>query len=207
MHRIVDTFNPGYRHANPDYHLTQLTEKWASSSVTERHKARDVASAVMDTLHWLQDSQHRLRMLDLSGTGIQSLPPAFVLQHLSGLEILDLSENALSGGKLVNLAGLTHLEQLHLRDNPLREIPLEAINAGDTLEILTLDRCEISEFPLPLLDLHRLDTLSLQGNPLTALPENIGYCLQNLSDLDIRDTGISELPASLDYLNGLVIRR
>lgn len=112
-----------------------------------------------------------LHTLILSGNGLTALPEA--LAACVELKHLDVAHNALT--ELPPLLGrLAKLEVLSVADNRLTTLaPL----AGST-SLLTLlaDRNQLTEVgPLSFAELARLDTLSLSGNKLTALPEEVRW--------------------------------
>ncbi|MRT05926.1 leucine-rich repeat domain-containing protein [Ewingella americana] len=205
MTRILDVMSPAFRRANPDHHSADLVRKWSQAAVTQRADATLVEECVLSAITHLQRSENQLHRLDLSDTGLTLLPPAAILRQLEGITILDLSNNHLPGRELSKLSALTSLKQLYLSDNPLLELPMDALNRNSRLAFLEINRCGLDCFPLALLELNYLDTLHLQGNSLSVLPDNIGYCLLHIAELDLRDTGIGKLPASLDYLNQLKV--
>lgn len=204
MVRITDAVNPAFQ-AGPGFHQMELLRRWSLAATDNRQEAAAVKAAILTALDRLHRPGESLRMLDLSSSGLRSLPPTAVLQQLAGISILDLRDNALPGEELRKLSVLTSLTQLYLSDNPLNTIPVEALSHQRHLMILEAHRCGLETFTPELLALSRLDTLGLQGNPLTQLPENLGYCLHDLAELDIRETGITELPSSLQYLYELKV--
>ncbi|QLK63786.1 hypothetical protein GE278_23575 (plasmid) [Enterobacteriaceae bacterium Kacie_13] len=205
MSRILDVMNPAFRAANPDYHSADLVRKWSQAAVAQGGDAKLVEDCILSAISHLQRPENQLHRLDLSDTGLTLLPPTAILRQLEGITILDLSNNHLSGNELSKLSALTSLRQLYLSDNPLQELPMDALNRNSRLAILEINRCGLDSFPSALLELNYLDTLHLQGNSLSFLPDNIGYCLLHIAELDLRDTGIGKLPASLDYLNQLKV--
>ncbi|CAE7326197.1 CCR4 [Symbiodinium pilosum] len=64
------------------------------------------------------DALSRLVALDVSGNQLDQLPPLQELRHLKLLCVLDNRLQTLSG-----ISGLTGLEQLGCKGNPLREPP------------------------------------------------------------------------------------
>ncbi len=124
--------------------------------------------AKIDTFDGLAALQ-RLRVLDLSATGLQSLP--------------------------AELPQLATLEHLYLVDNALTNLP-STVAGCKQLTYLNLDRNRLQALPAELATLTSLRWLRLNGNRLTALPEAIGE-LHNLQRLYLRDNRLEALPASL----------
>ena len=128
----------------------------------------------------------RLRVLDLSGNGLNQLPDD--LSFLTSLEKLNLSRNQFSSqstlcnpSKLfVSLATLPHLSKLNLSFNQLTGIHLDDLLMMDKhkglkgvlLSLVKLDmsfnRIERQEHLMQALHFTSLNILKILGNPLVA---------------------------------------
>ena len=140
-----------------------------------------------------------LRRLDAPNAGIESLEG---LQQATGLTILNLGGNELSGPIPSWLGGLTELTWLRLADNRLSgEIPAELANLT-ALTSLNLNGNELSG-PIPswLGGLTGLTWLGLWGNRLSGpIPAELG----NLTALTSLNLGGNELSGPIpSWLGGL----
>ncbi|XP_056673691.1 platelet glycoprotein Ib alpha chain [Monodelphis domestica] len=110
-----------------------------------------------------------LSVLDLSDNALKVLPQ---LGHsLPSLTFLDLSRNALESLSPGALDGLSSLENLYLRDNKLRSLPQNFLQATRKLEKLDLANNYLEHLSADLLaNLSNLNTLFLQNNLLSVLP-------------------------------------
>lgn len=104
------------------------------------------------------------KKLDLRGQGLTSVPRSVF--DRTDIEVLDLSDNALSGALQAEVRFLKNLHTLNLSGNNFTGVPAEV---GQ---------------------LSRLEVLDLSDNPLTGLPHEIGN-LKNLKILDVRGTSYS----------------
>lgn len=159
-----------------------------------------------------------LRMLRLPGLGLTRLPPE-ILDLAPTLEVLDLSDNALTGLP-PDFARLTRLRAVFLSGNPLRrlpavlgdcpalsqigcrgsglvEVPPEAL--PPSLRWLTLTDNAIATLPPELGARPGLRKLLLAGNRLTALPE----ALQEAQGLELLRISANRLEALPDWLAAL----
>ena len=94
----------------------------------------------------------------------------YAFEHISGLEQLYINENSISTVQPRAFYG-TAIKILSLKDNLLEAIP----NAGDissTVKIISLNNNLIEVVKREdLEDLTKLETLRLEGNPLTTMPD------------------------------------
>lgn len=99
--------------------------------------------------------------LDLSGQGLTQV--AGSVFDRTGLEVLDVSGNKLTGALPAEVRKLSNLRSLDLSDNQFTGVPAEV---GQ---------------------LSKLEYLDLSNNPITGLPYELGN-LKNLRTLDLRGT-------------------
>jgi Leucine-rich repeat (LRR) protein len=205
VNRIAGVINPVFRATHVDFHLADMVRRWAKFSTSDPKAASRAYEEVLEAIKHLRSPQHQLNILDLSGMTLSMLPPHFLLQNLDGITILDLRGNCLCGEELDKLNSITSLKQLYLSDNPLQNIPCFTIRNQRRLNILEVEKCQLKDFPEDILYLHELDVLNISGNEFKMLPDDIGYSLKNLAELNITNTNIHKLPDSLRHLNGLVV--
>jgi hypothetical protein len=120
-------------------------------------------------------AQTNLRELDLSGNQLTSLPPA-LFSPLFNLEFLDISENMLSSLPPSIFAKLSNLEHLYLgRDGvgtDFSNIPCRPTSPSNFLTTL----------PAAIfVGLGNLVRLSLLCNPISTVPWNVFYPLEQIS--------------------------
>ncbi|MFA5954761.1 MAG: leucine-rich repeat domain-containing protein [Patescibacteria group bacterium] len=99
--------------------------------------------------------------LDLSNQGLNTLP-AYVL-GMKQLEILDLSNNNLTGALPGEIRSLQNLKELKLSHNAMTGIPAE-VGQLSRLEILDYSYNQITGIPNEIANLKNLKTLNLTGN-------------------------------------------
>ncbi|KAK9270577.1 hypothetical protein L1049_026158 [Liquidambar formosana] len=175
----------------------------------------------------IMEDMERLSKLYLDGTAIKELPSS--IEHLTGLVLLNL-ENCknltslhsnigklkclelltLSGcSKLErfpqNLEDMEHLVKLLLDGTAIKELP-SSISHLKRLVLLNLENCKnLVSLPSSICELRSLETLTLSSCPkLDKLPENWGS-MQNLVDLHLDKTAISQLPSTIVLLKDLQI--
>ena len=175
----------------------------------------------------VNDAQLRLlvdlpiTVLNLSRCNFITLDVGVELQKLQQLQVLDLSNTAVTSETLKSLAGLPHLQELHLSDSKITEIP-DQLAEIQTLHILDLRACRklkqdslavLEKLPLTYLNLGSdhitdldlrsiakiasLDTLLLQGAQVTddklASIAGSHVSFLSLSDTPITDNGLNNL--------------
>ncbi|KAJ0641956.1 putative leucine-rich repeat domain superfamily [Helianthus annuus] len=150
-------------------------------------------------------SLQHLRTLDLSSTGIEELP-----EDLGQLECLE--ELYLTNTEVKHLPSsicmLKHLKTLRLPVRKYLEKLPEDVGQLESLEILHLNfSVNLREIPNSICKLKCLKELDLEGcERLEKLPEELGN-LKCLQYLNVRDTGITQLPQSIYSVKGLNIVR
>ena len=113
----------------------------------------------------------RVRTLDLAGAGLGALATED-MGGLSGLRMLELSGNGLEG--LPALPEATRLEHLLLGGNALEAVPLGALPAPERLRGLTLSDNALADLPADAFAAaHGLRSLRLDGNQLRTLPDGL----------------------------------
>jgi hypothetical protein len=106
--------------------------------------------------------------LDLSGKGLEQVPN-YVFQKTE-LEMLNLSDNNLSGALQAEVRFLSNLKVLDLSRNNFTGVPAE-IGQLSNLEVLNLSNNSLTGLPYELGNLTNLKTLDLRGN--TAAPADV----------------------------------
>ncbi|GAB4317818.1 MAG: hypothetical protein Kow0069_20670 [Promethearchaeota archaeon] len=140
----------------------------------------------------------RLRVLLARGNKLERLPDW--LAGLFGLEILDLSNNALGSDPswpraFLSACRLPKLRVLALAGNKIGALPGASPSPS----------ASPSQPPAPgpaAAPLSRLERLSLAGNFLSALPAWLGSC-RRLRELDLRGNALRALPGEILELEGL----
>lgn len=155
------------------------------------------------------------------------------ISKLSHVTVLNLTKNAFSTGEGLttlppSFVKLRKLKELDLRGNPLNVFP-EVIFEIDSLSILNLADCLLSEIPHQvsklknlkklflenneiemndnILDLPNLKQLALSNNKITDISKLV---LNSIENLDIGDNFIEQIPESLlsggSHLKQLILR-
>ena len=118
--------------------------------------------------HEILELSESLRVLDLSGNRLTSLPPDF--SRLGNLEILFCSENQFEILPEV-LGQCPRLEMVGFKSNRLRTIP--SLSLPDQLRWLILTDNQLEELPASLGERPRLQKLMLAGNRLRSIPSTL----------------------------------
>ena len=163
-----------------------------------------------------------LTRLDLRGNGLTALPEG-VFSGLSNLETLWLNGNSLTALPEEAFRGLSRLVDLDLGSNSLAALPEGVFDGLNALQVLKLHENSLMELPGGLfLELSepeefipiggstqaaRLESLWLQENRLSRLPEDAFQGLGNLQALLLEGNSLDELPegvfGSLSHLQVL----
>lgn len=101
--------------------------------------------------------------LDLSGQSLAKLPQ-YVLD-MTGLEVLDISNNNLTGALPSEIGRLTNLRVLDASGNQMTGVPAE-VGKLRNLRTLDLSNNRLTGLPLELGQLSNLETLDLSGNDI-----------------------------------------
>ena len=154
------------------------------------------------------DELSNIRMLDLSGNRLTSLPDS--ISRLANLQSLDLSDNQLTSLP-DSISRLANLQILDLDHNKLTSLPDSIARLAD-LQILYLDGNKLTSLPDSVAQLTKLRFLYLNYNQLTTLPTSVVH-LDNLTTLRLNenplnpalqsayDTGLSAIRAYLQSLD------
>ena len=143
-----------------------------------------------------------LRVLDLSNNGLTGTVPRSI-GKLTLLETLNLSKNKLTGN-LKDLCGLVRLRDLDVSNNALRDSL-----SGVLCCLTSLERANVSNnriygaVPLCLLELERLSVLDASGNELSdSVPAEL-WAMRSLTVLRLRRNRLTgSLPASWGSTDG-----
>lgn len=116
-----------------------------------------------------------LKDLNISNTNISQISSN--ISKLVNLQSLDLSMLQLINinNDLNNLTSLTNLHSLSLESVGLNEIPLQIFCQFTNLRFLDLTGNRISDIPIGILNLNKLEKFNLMNNLLTALPIYLIY--------------------------------
>ncbi|XP_012142464.1 G-protein coupled receptor rickets isoform X2 [Megachile rotundata] len=156
-----------------------------------------------------------LRVLELDDNYLTKIPTAIV--KLSGLEDLSLSNNRIETLEEHVFQRIANLRSLDLRGNPIKEIHgntfqnlrklrklilsnlkelriFPNLNGTRSLEVLRLDRAQVTEVPKDLCEqCPKLKSLDMKSNYLTELPN-----LRNCSELRVLDLATNMISSLLD---------
>lgn len=147
-------------------------------------------------------------------------PAISKFRNMKKLVVVDTSIRIVSD----DLCDLTELQELNLRGNLIRELPLmicrlsllqtidisrnqlmyipESIGCLVKLEVLNADSNQIKFLPPSIGDLENLKTLNVANNYIRNLPNELGY-LYKLNEFDVSNNRICHLPPSLGLLDHL----
>ena len=146
----------------------------------------------------------KLIELDLSGLGLEELPPEIVkCRQLETLLLGRFSKK--NTNELTNfpdaILQLTNLKILNLSHNPITSIP-EAIGQLSNLTELTLLDTQITSIPEAIGQLSNLTRLDLSYNKITSIPDALGQ-LSNLTSLSLSSNQIACIPEAIGQLSNL----
>lgn len=140
-----------------------------------------------------------LNLLTICDTKLDEIPPE--IASLSNLQNLLLYRNCIS--KFPRIETLEKLKVLDLSFNTLTSVPDE-INQLPNLSTINLSNNALEAFPA-LSKTSKLIVLNLGGNMLTRFPELNHEELPFLSDLDLKNNRITEIPDSIQNIQTLKV--
>ena len=140
----------------------------------------------------------KLTRLYMGGNRITSLPPQ--VGQLTNLAMLKLEGNGITSLP-AELCELTKLKRLDLRNNGLRSLTAEVSQLAN-LTRLNLEGNGINSLPPELCEMAKLTRLDLRSNGLTSLPTEIAN-LENLTTLDLSENQLTSLPGEIGDLKNL----
>jgi hypothetical protein len=137
--------------------------------------------------------------LGLQELGLDELPPG--LSQISVITDVDLFGNNLTNAD--QILDLPNLRELNLNNNlQLKRLPVTTED-HESLEIMTCNQCCIQDIDSRIKHLKKLSVLSLAGNEIKEVPEEIKAC-ENLRTLEIHNNKINKpLPKSLEQCTKL----
>lgn len=135
------------------------------------------------------DLGETLEQLDLSGTGLASLPPSFG-QRLPNLKIAFFSQCAFTAFP-EQLASCPQLEMVAFRGNGITSLPEDAL--PPRLRWLILTDNNLTTLPKSIGKCERLQKCMLAGNQLQSLPEEMQQC-KKLGLLRLSSNQLESLP-------------
>jgi len=133
-----------------------------------------------------------LTELDLFDNGITSLPP---LHHLSHLQTLSLSNNAIASLPDDTFSGMNSLIFIAMQNNDFSSLPSSLGNLS-TLVHLDIRKNEITTLPDSFRNLSSLQELRLSTNLLVSLPYHLFQNIPSINNLDVQDNCF--YPAAID---------
>ncbi|RVW29916.1 TMV resistance protein N [Vitis vinifera] len=145
------------------------------------------------------------KLIFLNLEGCKNLKSFLSSIHLESLQILTLS-GCSKLKKFPEVQGaMDNLSELSLKGTAIKGLPL-SIEYLNGLALLNLEECKsLESLPGCIFKLKSLKTLILSNCfRLKKLPE-IQENMENLKELFLDDTGLRELPSSIEHLNGLVL--
>ncbi|EGK89151.1 GTPase [Microcoleus vaginatus PCC 9802] len=153
-------------------------------------------------------AEEKLTQLDLSGLGLEELPPEIgKCTQLEMLVLAKFDEETMQwvGNKLTKFPDavlqLTNLKILNLSHNQITSIP-EDLRQLSNLTRLDLSYNQITSIPEDLGQLSNLILLNLNNNQITSIPEDLGQ-LSNLILLNLSHNQITSIPEDLGQLSNL----
>ncbi|KAJ9687193.1 hypothetical protein PVL29_015874 [Vitis rotundifolia] len=145
------------------------------------------------------------KLIFLNLEGCKNLKSFLSSIHLESLQILTLS-GCSKLKKFPEVQGaMDNLLELSLKGTAIKGLPL-SIEYLNGLALLNLEECKsLESLPSCIFKLKSLKTLILSSClRLKKLPE-IQENMESLKELFLDDTGLRELPSSIEHLNGLVL--
>ncbi|XP_032882608.1 leucine-rich repeat-containing protein 57 isoform X2 [Amblyraja radiata] len=149
----------------------------------------------------LQRLSTNLRMVDLSGNKMETLPS--VIGQFSVLKSLTLNSNRLAVLP-EDLGKLKKLENLHLNGNSLKNLP-SSFGQLAALKTLSLSGNRLKEFPLQLCQLRHLDVVDLSKNKIQRLPDEVEQ-LQAI-ELNVNQNQVSQISPHISRCPRLKVLR
>ncbi|XP_069676782.1 protein artichoke [Periplaneta americana] len=144
-----------------------------------------------------------LRLLDLTGNGIQRIHPGS-MSGLVQLRWLHMGENALQSLEEGSLNGLARLESLDLHDNRLLNLDDRCLRDVRQLKHLNLHGNRLERLGAQHLqeNMH-LTQLDLSHNQLNTIEHNALASNRELQELDASNNALTDLPDALQSLTSL----
>ena len=164
----------------------------------------DVSNNAITTLPPNSDEISKLRILNVAGNKLSSLP--FELLVSLPLIEIDAARNRLAGTLFpACVPGLPVLKNLDVASNALTSIIESGAIDLPSLQSLNVTENRLLQFP-DVLRWTELLTLTMTGNRLTSLPENISS-LRNLKSVDVSRNSIKKLDERLGLMDTLAMLR
>ena len=153
----------------------------------------DLSNNLIDKLNSGDFQPFKTRHLKLNNNGLVSIRQSALNNLGYSLDTLDLSDNNLHLSNAIEDGAfdeLTGLKRLYLQNNVIKDLP----NVPG-LENLNLDANTFKDFPDFVRKYEKLRSLSLKGNDLEVIPDEVFSDLPDLNDLDLTFNNIKSMNA------------
>ena len=187
--------------------VTQGTIEVTTSAVASNTDETPVVSALTPVCDRTPQVRDEIVAAVPSVSDCNDVTEAHLAAITGTLSLIGESITALAAG---DFAGLTALENLNLRVNPLTTLPAGVFDGLTALELLLLADNDLTTLPAGVFDgLTALTELDLQSNDLTTLPAGVFDGLTALELLLLQGNALTTLPAGvfedLTSLTGLAL--